>query len=119
LVTTESTDNEQPPTGPEIDPRVRSVVGRIVAAFAPSMVLLFGSHARGDVRPDSDVDMLIVWRDNAPPPNPSSAIRRALGRVGFPMDLLVVSPEDFARFRQWKGHVVYIATHEGIVLHAV
>jgi hypothetical protein len=93
-------------------------VGRIVAAFAPSMVLLFGSHARGHVRPDSDVDLLIVWRDNAPPPNPSSVIRRALGRVGFPMDLLVVSPADFARFRQWRGHIIHIATREGVVLHA-
>jgi hypothetical protein len=114
----QSTDRDRPPTPAEIDARIRGVVDRIVAAFAPSMVLLFGSHARGDLRPNSDVDLLIVWRDNAPPPNPSSAVRRALGRVGFPMDLLVVSPADFARFRQWRGHVIYIAAREGVVLHA-
>ena len=102
----------------DVDIRIRGVAGQIVAAFSPSMVLLFGSRARGDARPDSDVDLLVVWRDEAPPPNPSGAVRRVLGRVGFPMDLVVVTPTEFARLREWRGHFIHVAAREGVVLHA-
>ncbi len=102
----------------DVDPRVREVVGRIVAEFAPSMVLLFGSRARGDARPDSDIDLIVVWKDENPPFNRTAAVRLALGRVGFPMDLAVVTPDEFARFSGWRGHVFYSAAREGVVLHA-
>jgi predicted nucleotidyltransferase len=102
----------------DVDHRVREVVGRIVAEFSPSMVLLFGSRARGNARPDSDVDLIVVWRDENPPPKRSAAVRLALGRVGFPMDLAVVTPSEFARFKEWRGHVFHSAAREGVVLHA-
>jgi len=35
---------------------------RIVQRFHPVRVILFGSHARGDARPDSDVDLLVMLR---------------------------------------------------------
>jgi predicted nucleotidyltransferase len=102
----------------DVDHRVREVVVRIVSAFSPSMVLLFGSRARGDARPDSDVDLIVVWKDENPPPKRSAAARLALGHVGFPMDLAVVTPSEFARFREWRGHVFHSAAREGVVLHA-
>ena len=101
-----------------VEQRVREVVSRIVSEFSPSLVLLFGSRARGDSRPDSDVDLIVVWRDENPPPKRSAAVRLALGRVGFPMDLAVVTPSEFARFREWRGHVLHSAAREGVVLHA-
>ena len=33
---------------------------RVVEEFAPQRVILFGSHARGDATPDSDVDLLVI-----------------------------------------------------------
>ena len=102
----------------DVDAKVRDAVARIVAEFSPSMVLLFGSLACGDARPDSDVDLIVVWRDENPPKGRSAAVRMALGRVGFPMDLAVVPPNEFARFREWRGHVFHTAAREGIVLHA-
>jgi uncharacterized protein len=105
-------------TGDDVDLRIREVVGRIVAAFAPSLVLLFGSRARGDARPDSDVDLIVVWRDENPPTNRSAAVRLAIGRAGFPMDLAVATPSEFARYKEWRGHVFHTAAREGVVLHA-
>ena len=102
----------------DVDQRIREVVGRIVSRFSPSMVLLFGSRARGDARPGSDVDLIVVWRDENPPPKRSAAVRLALGRVGFPMDLAVVTPSEFARFKEWRGHVFHSAAREGVGLHA-
>lgn len=101
-----------------VEARIHDVVGRIASIFSPSMVLLFGSRARGDARADSDVDILVVWKDEGPPPNPSGAVRSALGRVGFPMDLAVVTPAEYARFREWRGHFIHAAAREGVVLHA-
>ncbi len=105
-------------TPQDVDHRVREIAARIVAEFSPSLVLLFGSRARGDARPDSDVDLIVVWKDENPPPRRSAAVRLAIGRVGLPMDLAVVTPSEFARFKEWRGHVFHSAAREGVVLHA-
>ena len=42
------------------DEPIRRMVDRIVRRFAPDKIILFGSYARGDAGPDSDVDLLIV-----------------------------------------------------------
>ncbi len=39
---------------------IQHMVDRIVQRFHPVRVILFGSHARGTARPDSDVDLLVV-----------------------------------------------------------
>ena len=101
-----------------VDPGLREVVDRIVREFSPSLVLMFGSRARGDARADSDVDLLVVWKDEHLPANPSAVIRCALGPVGFPMDLAVLTPSRFAELRSWRGHIVRTAAEEGVVLHA-
>src|SRR5512133_3134620 len=52
---------------PTIDKRKRipqkainQVVKQIVEKFKPQKIILFGSYARGNPRPESDVDMLVV-----------------------------------------------------------
>jgi predicted nucleotidyltransferase len=39
---------------------VDRIVRRIVEAVHPLRIILFGSRARGDARPDSDLDLLVV-----------------------------------------------------------
>jgi len=41
---------------------IERMVRRIVRQFRPERVILFGSHARGEAGPDSDVDLLVVMR---------------------------------------------------------
>jgi predicted nucleotidyltransferase len=50
---------------PTISSDVIELAGRRLAAAArqPARVLLFGSHARGDASPDSDLDFLVIERD--------------------------------------------------------
>ena len=36
------------------------IVGRIVAVAQPERIILFGSAARGDMGPHSDVDLLVI-----------------------------------------------------------
>jgi predicted nucleotidyltransferase len=47
------------------DPVLAEIVRRLVDAYQPERVYLFGSKARGDATPDSDYDLLIVTPDDA------------------------------------------------------
>ena len=80
---------------PTIDKRKRipqeaidQVVEQIVEKFKPQKIILFGSYARGNPRPESDVDLLIVMKTSDKESNQSLEIRRHLG-VMFGLDLVV------------------------------
>jgi predicted nucleotidyltransferase len=49
------------------DSVLSEIADRLVRAYKPERVYLFGSMARGDAGPDSDYDILLVVRDDAPP----------------------------------------------------
>jgi len=49
------------------DPTLREIVRRLADAYHPLRIYLFGSKARGTAGPDSDYDILVVVRDDAPP----------------------------------------------------
>jgi len=56
-------------TGAELveqDPRLAEVV-RLVAAYEPLRIYLFGSVARGEAGPDCDYDLMLIVSDDAPP----------------------------------------------------
>ena len=65
---------------------------RIGAEFGAERVILFGSYARGNANPDSDVDILVIGSFESRSVDKSVEIRMKL-RPGFPMDLLVRTPE--------------------------
>ena len=50
-------------TAPLVPPEL---LDPVVAYFKPLRVILFGSRARGDARPDSDIDLLVVVDDDTP-----------------------------------------------------
>lgn len=59
-----------------------SLLKTIVEVYAPRRVVLFGSQARGDAGPDSDIDLVVVLDDDAPPEALSWRNRNA-ARKGF------------------------------------
>lgn len=98
-----------------------AAVARIVATVAPSAVILFGSTARGTADPDSDLDLLVV-EDLSPQSGRTRAgelkrLRRALWDIPVAIDLLVFSPEEFARWRDSRTHVLGVAAREGMLVH--
>jgi predicted nucleotidyltransferase len=72
--------------------RIEQFGCRIGAAFGAERVILFGSYARGEAGPDSDVDLLVILRFEGRSADKSVEIRMKL-RPGFPVDLLVRTPE--------------------------
>ena len=87
----------------------------------PEQIILFGSHARGNAKSDSDLDLLIVtngslgreWSRR----KITGQIRKALWSVLVPIDLLVFSPQEIERWRNSINHVIAQALRDGKVLY--
>ena len=94
------------------------MVRRIVREFRPERVILFGSHARGEAGPDSDVDLLVVMPVPGSRREKQVDIRVALHDIQVPIDVIVSSPEDFAWRKEVVGTIEYPAAKEGKVLYA-
>lgn len=97
---------------------IEAMVRRIVQQFGPDSVILFGSHARGDARPDSDIDLLVVMAVEGSKREKQIEIRIALHDFHVPNDVVVVTPEEVARKRDVVGTIVRPALKEGKVLYA-
>lgn len=100
----------------ELIDRVRH---RIVDAFHPEGLWLYGSAARHDARSGSDLDLLVVMPvgGDASRRGRARAIRRLFRGWRVPMDIVVIEPEEFRAGRNRPGHVARIATREGRRLH--
>jgi uncharacterized protein len=97
---------------------LHEIARRVANACHPRSVILFGSRATGGARPESDYDLLIVWKDEAPPGNRAATVRRALRGLSASFDIAVVTPSEFELYKGRTAHVVGIAAREGRVLYA-
>lgn len=101
-----------------IPEQIDRMVKRIVKRFQPERIILFGSHARGDAGPDSDVDLLVVMPADGSVVELRLDIRAALHSIPVPVDIIVTTPEDFAWRKDLVGTIEWPATREGKVLYA-
>lgn len=92
--------------------------GRILAetASSPARVILFGSHARGDPRPGSDLDFLVVERELKDRREERVRLRMALDGFRVPIDVVVVSERHAERWGGVEGTMLHDALREGRVL---
>jgi HEPN domain-containing protein/predicted nucleotidyltransferase len=93
------------------------VVARIVAAVAPDRIILFGSGARGDMSPASDLDLLIVKGGSWEPGDVDGAIRRSLRDLDVATDLVLATPAELERYGQSIGLVYLPALEDGRVVY--
>jgi uncharacterized protein len=77
---------------PSAEAAIEDAVFRLVAQLRPEEVWLFGSRARGDHRPDSDIDLLVVLPDGLPPESYTlRAANRPLLGGGAPVEVFPVA----------------------------
>jgi predicted nucleotidyltransferase len=97
---------------------IDDMVKRIAKRFHPEQIILFGSRARGEAGPDSDVDLLVVMHFEGTALDMGLEIRQALHDILVPKDILVSRPEDFAWRKGVVGTIEWAAAREGKVLYA-
>ena len=68
------------------------ITQRILAVSDPEKIILFGSYARGDYGPDSDLDLMVVMQNIQSSREESTRLRRALRELLAPIDILVATP---------------------------
>jgi len=108
---------------PTIDKRKRipqeaidQVVEQIVEKFKPQKIIFFGSYARGNPRPESDVDMLVVMD------TPLKDVRQAIEicqqiEYRFGLDLIVHKPTYLAEGIKNGNWFLRDVVKEGKVLY--
>ena len=101
-----------------VQAQIDRMVKRIVKKFHPEQIILFGSQARGDARPDSDVDLLVVMPVKGSIRELRLDIREALHSIPISVDVIVTTPEDFAWRKDFVGTLEWPAAREGKVLYA-
>lgn len=79
-------------------------------------VILFGSHARGEARPGSDVDLLVIEPELRGRRAERMRLRKTLRGLGVPIDLILVSEDHAERWREVEGSLVREAIENGRTL---
>lgn len=106
-----------PSTMTATDDTLIAEAGRRLAEAAPeARVILFGSRARGEARPDSDLDLLVIEPKLASYRAEFVRLRRELRGLRVPIDLVVVSAEHVEEWGELPGTMVNEALREGRVL---
>lgn len=94
------------------------IVRRVVAIAQPDRIVLFGSAARGDMGPDSDVDLLVVKSGVSHRRRLAQQIHQAFFGLGLPVDVIVVTPEDIRTFSNKVGTIIEPALRDGREIYA-
>ena len=100
---------------------LQQMVDTIVREASPEAIILFGSRARGDARPDSDIDLLIIETEPFSPQRSrrkeAARLYMALRGLAISKDILLYSRDEFEHWKNSINHVVGRALREGKVLH--
>jgi len=96
---------------------VADVVRRIVEAADPDKIILFGSAARGEMEPDSDLDYLVKKGGKFNKSRLTTAVYRHLSGSDAAVDVVVVTPEEVERYGSSPCLVIYPALRERKVVY--
>ena len=92
------------------------IVGRIVEVAQPERIILFGSVAKGNMGPHSDVDLLVI-KEGANRRELVAAIYMNLKGITVAVDAVVVTPADVERYKDSHALVIKPALREGTVVY--
>ncbi len=94
-------------------PYLDEAIERIVRRFNPLRIILFGSWARGDARPDSDLDLLVVLSHVENKRLATIQIGNELSDLPTSKDIIVTTPEEIHKRGNFVSGILYPALREG------
>jgi uncharacterized protein len=107
------------PTAPIADAKLAEIVRRLIEAYRPLRLYLFGSHARGEAGADSDYDLLLVVPDDASPERRRSRLAyEVLRGTAAAADVIVWTKGDFEERLRVPASLPSTVEREGKQLYA-
>jgi predicted nucleotidyltransferase len=100
------------------DAALLEVIRRLVTAYRPFRIYLFGSKARGEAGPDSDYDLLIIVEDEALTPHRDSSLAyQVLWGTHTAVDALVLTRTEFESRLHVASSLPATVVREATLLH--
>ena len=102
--------------GPVLAPAIEKLpeaIARLVAGFDPLRIIVFGSQARGEAGPDSDLDLLVVVPHLGDKRETTIGMTKALRGLHAALDIVPTDPDEIARRGATPGDVLRSALREG------
>jgi uncharacterized protein len=96
---------------------VAGIVRRIVETAQPDKIILFGSRARGDVRPNSDFDVLVIKESDEPRYRRSVPLYVALADLPAEVEVMVYTPAEVEEWSLVPQAFVTTAVREGVTIY--
>ena len=104
--------------GDTIDSVLKHMVEIIADKFNPQSIILFGSHARGDVNKHSDIDLLVIVNEDMKQTEELAIeIGAALHASPIPKDIMVTTPSRFAKYSKSTGTLYENILEEGVKIY--
>ena len=95
---------------------LNKIVRRVVKIAKPEKIIMFGSAARDEMGPNSDVDLLVVMETDEQALHAAARISAAIDHP-FPLDILVFKPSELKASLERKGVFATVVMAKGIVVH--
>jgi len=102
-----------------LPPILSQIVQRLVKAYQPEQIYLFGSAARRDTQTDSDLDLMVIVRDEALPERRRSRLAyQVLRGTGIAVDVLVWTKRSFEERLHLEASLPSTVVREGRLIYA-
>jgi predicted nucleotidyltransferase len=103
----------------KLDPAtLKDILARIVKLANPDRIILFGSAARGQMGPNSDVDLLVIKSGRFNRGKLTEKIYMGMEGAGEAVDVILVTPEEVQQYGQTPWLVIAPALREGKLVYA-
>ena len=98
--------------------KVEELVRRIVEEVHPLRIILFGSAARSDISPSSDLDVLVVMPEGTHRRRTAQLLYQKITGLRVPFDILVATPGDLEKHKNKIGLIYRTILQEGREVYA-
>jgi predicted nucleotidyltransferase len=99
------------------DSLIKGIIQRILSVAQPDRIILFGSAATGKMTSDSDIDLLVLEEFSEDTRQESAHIRSRLRGLGLPIDVFVMTSEQFEQTKYVIGGIAYPANKYGKIIY--
>ena len=96
---------------------LQKIVSFLIENYRPEKIILFGSLASGEVKEESDIDLLLIKNSDKRPLERAMEVMELLGYPRVALDIFVYTPEEIEYLRKEGSHFIEDILERGKVLY--